>query len=67
MAFVNNYSTSFRWWDHLLGTDTKYQAYRKRVSAAKAEERAKVEAEENLKTEAEGVSSALSCVVVFVT
>lgn len=25
MAFVNNFSTSFRWWDHWLGTDLKYQ------------------------------------------
>ena len=34
MAFVNNFSTSFRWWDLMLGTDTKYRAYRQRVSAA---------------------------------
>ncbi|CED83720.1 c-4 methyl sterol oxidase [Phaffia rhodozyma] len=57
MAFVNNYSTSFRWWDHLLGTDDKYTAYRKRVAAAKASERAKVEAAENVKTEAEGLAA----------
>ncbi|CAG8468331.1 9430_t:CDS:2, partial [Ambispora gerdemannii] len=30
MAFVNCYSTSFRWWDYLCGTDSKYQAYRKK-------------------------------------
>jgi len=36
MAFTNNYSTSFRWWDRILGTDNKYRAYRKKVEAAKA-------------------------------
>ncbi|KAK7048168.1 C-4 methylsterol oxidase [Favolaschia claudopus] len=36
MAFTNNFSTSFRWWDRVLGTDDKYRAYRKRVQAAKA-------------------------------
>lgn len=36
MAFTNNFSTSFRWWDRVLGTDDKYLAYRKRVDAAKA-------------------------------
>ncbi len=36
MAFVNNYSTSFRWWDWLFGTDNKYREYRARVKAAKA-------------------------------
>ncbi|KAI0739612.1 C-4 methyl sterol oxidase [Daedaleopsis nitida] len=35
MAFVNNYSTSFRWCDYLLGTDDKYREYRKRVTAMK--------------------------------
>ncbi|RIA96102.1 C-4 sterol methyl oxidase [Glomus cerebriforme] len=30
MAFVNCFSTSFRWWDHLMGTDLKYQAYRQK-------------------------------------
>lgn len=34
MAFVNNFSTSFRWWDRLLGTDKKYLAYRERMRAA---------------------------------
>jgi methylsterol monooxygenase len=34
MAFVNNYSTSFRWWDRLFGTDKKYRAYRARIRAA---------------------------------
>ncbi|KAI0288729.1 hypothetical protein BC826DRAFT_1107481 [Russula brevipes] len=34
MAFVNNFSTSFRWWDRILGTDDKYRAYRERMCAA---------------------------------
>jgi methylsterol monooxygenase len=34
MAFVNNFSTSFRWWDRILGTDKKYRAYRERMRAA---------------------------------
>ena len=37
MAFVNNYSTSFRWLDYIFGTDDKYRAYKKRVAAAKAQ------------------------------
>jgi len=36
MAFTNNFSTSFRWWDHICGTDTKYKEYKKKVEAAKA-------------------------------
>ena len=36
MAFTNNYSTSFRWWDRIFGTDNKYREYRARVKAAKA-------------------------------
>jgi len=36
MAFTNNYSTSFRWWDRIFGTDDKYREYRARVKAAKA-------------------------------
>lgn len=35
-AFVNNYATSFRFWDWLLGTDLKYKAHRARQQAAKA-------------------------------
>ena len=35
MAFVNNFSTSFRWCDRLFGTDTKYREYRKRVQEMK--------------------------------
>ena len=36
MAFTNNFSTSFRWWDRIFGTDTKYREYRARVQAAKS-------------------------------
>ncbi|KAF9530672.1 C4-methyl sterol oxidase [Crepidotus variabilis] len=35
MAFVNNYSTSFRWWDRICGTDKKYQEYRAKIQASK--------------------------------
>ena len=35
MAFVNNFSTSFRWCDRLFGTDDKYREYRKRVQEMK--------------------------------
>jgi methylsterol monooxygenase len=30
MSFTNNYSTSFRWWDRIFGTDDKYRAYKQR-------------------------------------
>lgn len=33
MAFVNNYSTSFRYLDFLFGTDNKYRAYKARLAA----------------------------------
>ena len=35
MAFVNNFSTSFRWCDRLFGTDDKYRIYRARITAAR--------------------------------
>ncbi|KAG6826697.1 hypothetical protein H0H92_014813 [Tricholoma furcatifolium] len=35
MAFTNNYSASFRWWDRICGTDDKYREYRARITAAK--------------------------------
>ena len=35
MAFVNNFSTSFRWCDYIMGTDGKYHDYVKRIKAAK--------------------------------
>jgi methylsterol monooxygenase len=56
MAFVNNYSTSFRWWDFMLGTDTKYHAYKKRMAAAKAaakDEAAKQALEQKINDETE--------------
>lgn len=36
MAFVNNYSTSFRYLDFLFGTDNKYQAYKARLRSQTA-------------------------------
>jgi methylsterol monooxygenase len=59
MAFVNNYSTSFRWWDFMLGTDDKYRAYKQRMAVAKAataDARAKQAIEDriNAETEKEG-------------
>jgi len=36
MAFTNNFSTSFRWWDRICGTDNKFREYKKNVKAAKA-------------------------------
>ena len=35
MAFLGCYSTSFRWWDHLLGTDSGYKRTRAKERAAK--------------------------------
>ncbi|KAF8206324.1 C-4 methyl sterol oxidase [Mycena galopus ATCC 62051] len=63
MAFTNNFSTSFRWWDRMLGTDGKYRAYRARVKAAKGaikvgvskEERDTMEQKLMAEVEAEGV------------
>ena len=34
MAFTNNFSTSFRWWDHIFGTDNKYRQYKARMKCA---------------------------------
>lgn len=34
MNFIGCYSTSFRWWDHFMGTDTSYQRYKARKAAA---------------------------------
>lgn len=48
--FVNCYSTSFRWWDHYMGTDKSYNVHRSkqqeaRLAGIKAEaEAAKVKA-----------------------
>jgi methylsterol monooxygenase len=49
MAFVNNYSTSFRWLDYFFGTDDKYRAYKKRTAAAKAELKKKNASEAEMK------------------
>ncbi|EJD00388.1 uncharacterized protein FOMMEDRAFT_159067 [Fomitiporia mediterranea MF3/22] len=35
MAFVNNYSTSFRWLDFIFGTDDKYHEYKQKMRQAK--------------------------------
>jgi hypothetical protein len=57
LRLQNNYSTSFRWLDHWFGTDDKFTAYRARVAASKAADRAKVEAEEDQRIEAEGLEA----------
>jgi methylsterol monooxygenase len=33
--FITNYASSFRWWDYIFGTDTKYRNLRKRQALAK--------------------------------
>ncbi|KAG6878824.1 hypothetical protein C0992_007445, partial [Termitomyces sp. T32_za158] len=62
MAFTNNFSTSFRWWDRIFGTDSKYREYRTRVAIAKkamknASEEARAAIEKKLleEVEAEGI------------
>lgn len=51
-----NFSSSFRHWDYLLGTDTKYRAYRARIDAEKTKEaRERLRQIEDEKMEAEGV------------
>ncbi|KAL1709545.1 hypothetical protein EV121DRAFT_252953 [Schizophyllum commune] len=62
MAFTNNFSTSFRWWDYMLGTDDKYRAYRARVKAMKkkgmtAEEQREVERKLMDEVEKEGIAA----------
>lgn len=62
MAFVNNFSTSFRWCDRLFGTDTKYRAYRSHLDAAKkagltAEEYSLMEIKLNEEAEREGIEA----------
>jgi len=54
MAFTNNYSTSFRWWDHLFGTDDKYLAYKAKLKKVKASEREGLEKKLLEETEREG-------------
>ncbi|KAI8871762.1 hypothetical protein GQ42DRAFT_161792 [Ramicandelaber brevisporus] len=34
MTFLNNFSSSFRWWDTMFGTDTKYHAHKAKIAAA---------------------------------
>ena len=60
MSFVNNFSTSFRWCDYIMGTNDKYHEHAKRVKAAKAaaktpEELKAVEQRLARETEAEGL------------
>lgn len=43
MAFTNNFATSFRYLDYIFGTDDKYRAYKARLKAAKASDRAGLE------------------------
>lgn len=64
MAFTNNYSTSFRWWDHIFGTDNKYREYRARVEASKKamqnvseEQRKEIEQKLMEEVEAEGIKA----------
>ena len=62
MAFVNNFSTSFRWCDLIFGTDTKYREYRARLDAAKKaglspEEYAKMEQRLTQEAEREGIEA----------
>ena len=62
MAFVNNFSTSFRWWDRVAGTDKKYLAYRARINAAKKsglslDEMRQLEEKLNAQAEKEGVEA----------
>ncbi|KAI8920092.1 hypothetical protein DFJ77DRAFT_507425 [Powellomyces hirtus] len=35
MAFVGNYSSSFRWWDWMLGTDNKFNEWKAKQKAGK--------------------------------
>ncbi|KAJ2502007.1 C-4 sterol methyl oxidase [Coemansia sp. RSA 1972] len=38
MAFVDNFASTFRWWDRIFGTDNRYQAYEaRRQQKAKTE------------------------------
>ncbi|KAF8804072.1 C4-methyl sterol oxidase [Phlegmacium glaucopus] len=66
MAFTNNFSTSFRWWDRIFGTDVKYREYRARVNAAMEnmggactkEQQAAIEQKLLVEVEAEGLRAA---------
>ncbi|EJT98218.1 hypothetical protein DACRYDRAFT_24694 [Dacryopinax primogenitus] len=54
MAFTNNYSTSFRYLDHIFGTDKKYHAYKARLRAAAAKDREALNQKLMAETEKEG-------------
>ncbi|KAF9584158.1 C-4 sterol methyl oxidase [Lunasporangiospora selenospora] len=41
MAFTNNFATSFRWWDHIFGTNKKYIAYKERKAKEHQAQKAK--------------------------
>ncbi|KAB5588949.1 C-4 methylsterol oxidase [Ceratobasidium theobromae] len=58
MAFVNNFSTSFRWLDYMFGTDDKYRAYKKRLAAVAEKDRAALEKKLLEEAEKEGVVAA---------
>ncbi|ELU38872.1 C-4 methyl sterol oxidase [Rhizoctonia solani AG-1 IA] len=58
MAFVNNFSTSFRWLDHWFGTDDKYLAYKKRLATVAAKDRAALEKRLLEEAEKEGILAA---------
>ncbi len=60
MSFTNNFSTSFRWWDRIFGTDTNYLKYRERINQAKGrstEERLAIERQLLEQVEREGIEA----------
>jgi len=57
MAFTNNFSTSFRYLDFIFGTDDKYRAYKARLQAVKASDRAGLEKELLEQAEKEGLEA----------
>jgi methylsterol monooxygenase len=62
MAFVDNFASSFRWWDRGLGTDKRYQAYKARMQATRSkglseEARKQLEDRINEETEREGFAA----------
>ena len=46
MAFVNNYSTSFRYLDFIFGTDDKYRQYKQRLEKSRQAMKGKSKAEQ---------------------
>ncbi|PBL02770.1 hypothetical protein ARMGADRAFT_1023943 [Armillaria gallica] len=64
MTFTNNFSSSFRWWDRIFGTDTNYIKVKARLRAAKyanknatEEERLAYERKVMAQVEAEGLAA----------